>query len=581
MGIKPVYILGAGGHAKVVMSTVQAAGGNVQALYDDDARKWGQAVLDVPIVGAIASVDAAAEAGALIALGNNATRKAVAERHPAVNEVIEYDEDEMFLHLRSGDSDRLLRAYRTAEKLVQDLNARGFDMVYNCTHSISSAMLFKMVNTKEIIGAHMSDDWQFLLRGRWTNYFFTSVYQRLYSDINISDVFRNLMVDAPPVPGLALAITDEDREEARAILSQHGITQEDQLVCMQLGASDEPKRWPAEHFADLAQRLASERRARICLLGVKSEAPLGETFEKHAPNIACHLFGKTSVPQVAAILERANLLVTNDTGTMHISAAVKCPILLLSVGYVHFRETGPYGEGHLAVEHRRDYMAPMSMTNAAIEDRAAIRPERVMALLDLLPRLQQSETLADSPEWAGLEVFQSRFAPDGFLEWYPVIQRLMTETDFLRMAYRNTWLRHLCPAIPEDTVLDGIQRMAQCYTLESGEKIADWRDHWDPIFGQLEQTAREGIEKTRALQACLQAGKSMALAKQIVGDLMRIDEDTRLFAEMHEGCQPLITIARFQRDNLEGADPLQLAETTLRIYQDLAERCAIIRGQFK
>ncbi|MEJ5310882.1 MAG: acetyltransferase [Anaerolineae bacterium] len=81
---KPVYILGAGGHAKVVIATVQAAGSNVQALYDDDPRKWGQSVLDVPIVGAIASVDAAAEAGALVALGDNATRKAVAEQHPTL-----------------------------------------------------------------------------------------------------------------------------------------------------------------------------------------------------------------------------------------------------------------------------------------------------------------------------------------------------------------------------------------------------------------------------------------------------------------------------------------------------------------
>ncbi len=81
-----VDILGAGGHAKVVVATVQAAGGHVQALYDDDARKWGQALLGVPIVGAIASVniDSAVDTGAIIALGNNATRKAIAEQHPTL-----------------------------------------------------------------------------------------------------------------------------------------------------------------------------------------------------------------------------------------------------------------------------------------------------------------------------------------------------------------------------------------------------------------------------------------------------------------------------------------------------------------
>ena len=72
----------------------------------------------------------------------------------------------------------------------------------------------------------------------------------------------------------------------------------------------------------------------------------------------------------------------------------------------------------------------------------------------------------------------------------------------------------------------------------------------------------------------------MARAKEIVGELMRLDEDTRLFAELHEGCRPLITIARFQRDNLEGADPMQLAEMTLRIYQELAERAALMGKHF-
>ncbi|HQH52166.1 MAG TPA: glycosyltransferase family 9 protein [Candidatus Hydrogenedentes bacterium] len=506
--------------------------------------------------------------------------RGIAERNPDINDVIPYEEDSMFLDLRSGDSERLLRAYRTAEALVKDLNARKFDVIYNCTHSIASAMLFKMVRAGESVGAHLSDDWQFLLRGRWTNYFFTSVYQRVYSDINISDVFRNLMNDAPPVAGLNLAVTDDDRREARDILAQHGIGQDESLVCVQLGASDEPKRWPAAHFAELARRLVNDRHARICLLGVEAEAPLGEAFERHAPGIAAHLFGKTTIHQVAAILERARLLVTNDTGTMHIAAAVGCPILLLSVGYVHFRETGPYGEGHVAVEQRKDYLAPMDRADAAREDRGAIQPAQVSGLLDLVlatDRGKALQMLAATSDWTGLEVFQSRFAPDGFLEWYPLIRRPMTEIDLIRMAYRNTWLAHLCPAVAADTLLESIQQAATCFDASNLETVDSWRSHWDGVFLQLEQLAVKGIKKTRELEACLRKGKSITVAKEIVGELMRLDEDTRLFAELHEGCRPLITIARFQRDNLEGADPMQLAETTLGIYRDLSERAALMR----
>ncbi len=80
-----VYLFGAGGHAKVVIATLHAAGRHVQALYEDDAQKWGQRLFDIPIVAAISPDDIPDGQAALIAIGHNATRKAIAERYPAMN----------------------------------------------------------------------------------------------------------------------------------------------------------------------------------------------------------------------------------------------------------------------------------------------------------------------------------------------------------------------------------------------------------------------------------------------------------------------------------------------------------------
>lgn len=509
--------------------------------------------------------------------------RAIAERNPDINDIILYEEDATFCDLRSGDSERLLRAYRSAAALVDELNAGQFDVIYNCTLSIASAMLLKMVHCQQFIGAHLSDDWLFVLRGRWTNYFFTSVHQRVYSDINISDVFRNFMPDAPSVPALSFALTDEDRREAREILATHGISAHDFVVCLQLGASDTSKRWPVAQFVELARRLADEKNARILLLGVESESALGEAFEAQAPGLALHLFGKTTIPQLAALLESARVLVTNDTGTMHLATAVHCPILLLSVGYVHFRETGPYGEGHLAIERRKDYLAPMNPQDTATDERHAIPAAPVMELLELLLAPSPAASipcLPDSPERAALDVYQSRFAPDGFLEWYPVLHRPMVEADFQRIAYRNTWLAHLCPHIPRETLQEGIQRMVSCFAPTDRALLDAWCEHWGAVFLQLEHLARQGHEKTEQLRACLRQGRNITTAREIVGELMRLDEDTRLFAELNEACRPLISIARFQRDNLEGADPAPLAEMTQEIYQDLLERAALMQHYF-
>jgi sugar O-acyltransferase (sialic acid O-acetyltransferase NeuD family) len=74
-----IVIVGAGGHAKVVIATVRAAGGDVVAAYDDDAGRWGRQILGVPIRGPISS-DEIGSAAAILAIGNNRARQELAER---------------------------------------------------------------------------------------------------------------------------------------------------------------------------------------------------------------------------------------------------------------------------------------------------------------------------------------------------------------------------------------------------------------------------------------------------------------------------------------------------------------------
>jgi UDP-perosamine 4-acetyltransferase len=74
-----VVVIGAGGHAKVVIATVRAAGGEVVAAYDDDQTRWGHSILGVSIDGPI-SPDAIGSSPAILAIGSNRARKAIAAR---------------------------------------------------------------------------------------------------------------------------------------------------------------------------------------------------------------------------------------------------------------------------------------------------------------------------------------------------------------------------------------------------------------------------------------------------------------------------------------------------------------------
>jgi sugar O-acyltransferase (sialic acid O-acetyltransferase NeuD family) len=73
-----VHVVGAGGHAKVVIATLVDAGFQVAAVWDDDASRWGSELLDVPIVGGLAALGAAPPAPTVLAIGDNRTRARLA-----------------------------------------------------------------------------------------------------------------------------------------------------------------------------------------------------------------------------------------------------------------------------------------------------------------------------------------------------------------------------------------------------------------------------------------------------------------------------------------------------------------------
>jgi sugar O-acyltransferase (sialic acid O-acetyltransferase NeuD family) len=77
---KPVCVLGAGGHAKVVISTLLVSGYTVEAVYDDNPERWGSQLMGVPIMGPIESLVDHREMVAVIAIGDNSVRQRVASK---------------------------------------------------------------------------------------------------------------------------------------------------------------------------------------------------------------------------------------------------------------------------------------------------------------------------------------------------------------------------------------------------------------------------------------------------------------------------------------------------------------------
>ena len=128
--------------------------------------------------------------------------------------------------------------------------------------------------------------------------------------------------------------------------SQRGVPEAGapQWIALQPGARWPNKRWPSENFAGLVRLTATTfPTARFAILGDAGDQPLGEIISRAAPERCLNLCGATSLPEMVEWLRLCDLLVTNDTGPMHVAAALGKPLVAL-FGPTEPRRTGPYGQ---------------------------------------------------------------------------------------------------------------------------------------------------------------------------------------------------------------------------------------------
>lgn len=141
-----------------------------------------------------------------------------------------------------------------------------------------------------------------------------------------------------------LWITGADRSAARSLLTAAGNhLEQGPLVALLPGALWTGRAWPAERFALLADRIAETYKAKVVICGSASEEPLASAVAARMKFPAVNLAGKTRLRQLAALFELCTLLISNETGPLHIAAAVGTPTLCI-IGGGHFGRFYPYGD---------------------------------------------------------------------------------------------------------------------------------------------------------------------------------------------------------------------------------------------
>jgi predicted lipopolysaccharide heptosyltransferase III len=221
-------------------------------------------------------------------------------------------------------------------RFVRDLRRRRFDLVIDLTDADRSAFMTWASGAPLRIG--FNDEQR--LRGRC----YTTVVR---ADSGSHRIERDLAALKPlgikagaKLPRLWL--TGADEQQAEALLDRLAVRYDAPVVVVQPGARYWFKAWPVERFAELVDRLAEEKQCQVLIGGSRAEIELAQAVTRLCRSRPVIIAGEADVRTFAAVLKRSALFVGNDTGAMHIAAAVGTPTVGL-FGPSDPREWGPRG----------------------------------------------------------------------------------------------------------------------------------------------------------------------------------------------------------------------------------------------
>jgi ADP-heptose:LPS heptosyltransferase len=339
-------------------------------------------------------------------------------------------------------------------QFLRDLGTEPFDLIVNLSHTDISGMLCALIPAREVRGCYIGGDRRRVVRGTWMTYFWSSSLWRDQGCFNLVDL-QNWMAgvtsDGQP---LEVDVTPAAHAAIDAWLSTHEIGDR-HLIAIQLGASEERKRWPAERFAQ-AVNLIPEELGEIVFVGTAHERELFRQAEPHLRRRVHVAVGETSIPELAALLSRCRLLLTNDTGTMHVATAVGARVVDVSVGPVFVHETGPYGEGHFVIEPAIDcYPCALGADCQHMSCHGYPTPADVAALA------VHALGAGPLPSPARARIMTGTFCAGGHIEYRSVWPAVESPAELRRQAARRVWESTLqAPGVPLGAVQATVARGA-------------------------------------------------------------------------------------------------------------------------
>jgi heptosyltransferase-2 len=287
------------------------------------AVNWlGDAVLTTPALGAVR----AAYPDTRILL---AAKPAVADlflHHPDVDEILVYDKGG-----RHAGAAGMLR-------MARELRRRNLDAAILFQNAFDAALLAFLAGIPDRAG-YATDGRRLLLTRAIPA---TEEILRLHHAEYYLRLVSEMGIPRPAEPAMRLRVAAEERDAMAARLATLGVPAGARILGINPGATyGSAKRWFPDRFASVADALSEEWEAAVVLMGSAPEMPLSAEIESSMRRKPVNLSGRTTVRELMALISHCGFLVTNDSGPMHIAAALGVPLVAI-FGPTDWRTTSPW-----------------------------------------------------------------------------------------------------------------------------------------------------------------------------------------------------------------------------------------------
>jgi ADP-heptose:LPS heptosyltransferase len=483
--------------------------------------------------------------------------------------------DRVFLFQRDDILNRLadskyslVENYNFVKEHLASLLDEKFDLVINATHNRISGIITSMLDTDTIKGLTFDEYGNKWIDDPWFNYLNDVVLVNNQNTFHFIDILANGAGAFTPFKTMPKVKSPELWD---VLNDKLGFSLKDSpYIVFHIDEIENPVVWSMDDYIELMKKLQKNYQDfRIIFTSLK-----GQVSDQVK-------FVQLSIPELTALLSRAQLLFSYDFLAVQIGSALNIPVISLSPGMNNFNAWGPYGEGHLVIESKKKEHIKVSTIESAVT---------------YIFNRELFVTPGAFTDECG--VLRSRFDKDGFVEYIPLNRSDITINSFYNWIYRSVWKntisRRVSVGDPRRFISIGekyIDRMVDIdkeveyltHTIlnhysESGTKscIAQIRKDIRGC-GILKEMSFEGQQSAkRFLSTVSVPGRAMDEIKKSSNEVKMVDERIFKLVLDYNFLSPMIGAFKSSREDLHIRNLFPLAKKIIFTYEELFARASFM-----